>query len=193
MHTFVTLVDEKPGVSIAANLTLRANYRTGIVLAFSLILSGCKPTPTPTPTPKTDATPTAAYPPRPTTTPSPFKLFHYYNSSFTLTTPDNAPTTRSPPWYGNSATPPAPTLSTNSISPRRTSTPESPVGSTSIAAPNAPAKNTPLASSPAKPPTTPPATTPTPTNPSGTRASSSTTKKKPQLWNSEAPYTPPAN
>ncbi len=60
-------------------------------LTLALLLVGCKPNPTPTP--KTDATPTPATAPaptRPTATPATFKLFHYYNNSFTLTTPDNA-------------------------------------------------------------------------------------------------------
>ena len=62
-------------------------------LALPLLLLGCKPNPTPTP--KTEAA-SAATPapipttPRPTATPAPFKLFHYYNNSFTLTTPDDA-------------------------------------------------------------------------------------------------------
>ena len=62
-------------------------------LALVLLLVGCNSTPTSAP--KTDATPAAAPAPpptipRPTATPAPFKLFHYYSNSFTLTTPDNA-------------------------------------------------------------------------------------------------------
>ena len=60
-------------------------------LALVLLLIGCNSTSAP----KTDATRTAAPAPaptipRPTATPAPFKLFHYYENSFTLTTPDNA-------------------------------------------------------------------------------------------------------
>ena len=60
-------------------------------LALVLLLIGCNSTSAP----KTDATRTAAPAPaptipRPTATPAPFKLFHYYDNSFTLTTPDNA-------------------------------------------------------------------------------------------------------
>ena len=55
-----------------------------------VLLLGCNSTPTP---PKTVAAPAAepaATPSRTTATPASFKLFHYYNNSFTLTTPDNA-------------------------------------------------------------------------------------------------------
>lgn len=60
-------------------------------LALVLLLIGCNSTSAP----KTDATPAAAPAPAPTiprltATPAPFKLFHYYGNSFTLTTPDNA-------------------------------------------------------------------------------------------------------
>jgi hypothetical protein len=60
-------------------------------LALVLLLLGCNSTPTTAP--KTDASAVAVpapTTPRPTATPAPFKLFHYYNSSFTLITPDNA-------------------------------------------------------------------------------------------------------
>ena len=60
-------------------------------LVLVLLLLGCNSAPTTAP--KTDASAVAApapTTPRPTATPAPFKLFHYYNSSFTLTTPDNA-------------------------------------------------------------------------------------------------------
>ena len=92
LHAFVTLTDE-PDALIATNPVRRTNYRAGIALALSLALSGCNSTPAPTApaaTPAAKPPPTATFPPRPTTTPAPFKLFHYYKSSFTLTTPDNA-------------------------------------------------------------------------------------------------------
>src|SRR5215472_7277450 len=60
-------------------------------LVLVLLLLGCNSTPTTAP--KTDASAVAApapTTPRPTVTPAPIKLFHYYNSSFTLTTPNNA-------------------------------------------------------------------------------------------------------
>src|SRR5215469_14943110 len=62
------------------------------LIALVLLLPGCNST-TSTPSLKTDATsPAASTPttPRPTAAPAPFKLFHYYNNSFTLTTPNNA-------------------------------------------------------------------------------------------------------
>ena len=63
-----------------------------MALALALALLGCKSTPAPTTTPAAKPTPApaATYPPRPTATPAAFKVFHYYNNSFTLTTPDKA-------------------------------------------------------------------------------------------------------
>ena len=90
-HTFAARQNNQPGKSIPANL--RTNYSAAMALAISIALIGCKPNPTPTP--KTEAT-SAATPapttttPRPTAAPASFKLNHYYNSSFTLTTPDDA-------------------------------------------------------------------------------------------------------
>jgi hypothetical protein len=62
------------------------------VMPLTLALVGCKSTPAPNPTPATNLAPTpaATFPPRPTAAPAAFKVFHYYNSSFTLTTPDKA-------------------------------------------------------------------------------------------------------
>jgi hypothetical protein len=62
------------------------------VLALSLAFAGCSSTPAPTATPasKPAPPPTATFPPRPTVAPTTFKVFHYYKSSFTLTTPDSA-------------------------------------------------------------------------------------------------------
>ena len=54
-------------------------------LAFALVL-GCESPPRPTPKPITTAQTTTAYPPRPTTPPPPFHLFHATNDSFTLVT-----------------------------------------------------------------------------------------------------------
>jgi hypothetical protein len=88
LHTFVALVDDKPGVfARVASLFRRLN----VIVFPTVLLLGCNSTPAP----KTDTTPAPAptpvlAPTRPTATPAPFKLFHYYNSSFTLTTPDNA-------------------------------------------------------------------------------------------------------
>ena len=59
------------------------------IFATSL-MSGCKSAPAPTPAP---AQPTAAkstYPPRPTITPPPFRVFHTTDNSITLVTSDNA-------------------------------------------------------------------------------------------------------
>jgi hypothetical protein len=74
------------------NATARAssNRRFAICLAIAapLLLAGCKSTPAPNqPASTTTAT---AYPPRPTVPPSPFKLFHHDDSSFTLVTDANA-------------------------------------------------------------------------------------------------------
>jgi hypothetical protein len=84
LYTFITHPKNKLTTSIRATLSLT-------LLTF-VILLGCNSTPTPAP--KSDATPAAtrapSTTPRPTATPAPFKLFHYYNSSFTLATPDNA-------------------------------------------------------------------------------------------------------
>jgi hypothetical protein len=51
-----------------------------------LLLVGCKSSPAPSPTtPAAEATPTVTYPARPTAPPAPFKIFHHANSTFTLT------------------------------------------------------------------------------------------------------------
>jgi hypothetical protein len=73
----------------------KSRFPVSIVIAAYLLgvlsLAGCNSTPAP----KTEATP-AATPapaptiPRPTTAPAHFKLYHYYNNTFTLTTPDKA-------------------------------------------------------------------------------------------------------
>ena len=60
------------------------------LLLLPLLLLGCKSAPTPAPTPATDTTPAATYPPRPTTPPAPFRIFHHANSTFTLTVPTSA-------------------------------------------------------------------------------------------------------
>jgi hypothetical protein len=54
------------------------------------LLVGCKSGPAPAPTPAADTTPAVIYPPRPTTAPAPFKIFHHANSSFTLVVPEKA-------------------------------------------------------------------------------------------------------
>jgi hypothetical protein len=91
-----------------------------LLLLLPLLLIGCKSAPCPRAHPRTDTTPAATYPSRPTTPPAPSK------SSTTPTPPSPSPshpkrppTTKSPPSSGNSATPPAPTPSTNSKSPRK--------------------------------------------------------------------------
>lgn len=86
LHALATQHDNKP----ATPAPTRANYRAAFVLA--LTFAGCNSTPAPTPTPATKPAPApaATYPPRPSATPAAFKVFHYYNSSFTLTTPDKA-------------------------------------------------------------------------------------------------------
>ena len=88
LHTFGTHHENKP----ATPTPTRASYHTAVALALTLSLVGCNSTPTPTATPATEpaSAPATTYPPRPTATPAAFKVFHYYNNSFTLTTPDNA-------------------------------------------------------------------------------------------------------
>ena len=87
-HTFIAQHGNKPATPVPT----RASYRTGVALALTLSLVGCNSTPAPTTTPavKPAPAPAATYPPRPTATPAAFKVFHYYNNSFTLTTPDKA-------------------------------------------------------------------------------------------------------
>jgi hypothetical protein len=61
------------------------------LLLLPLLLIGCKSAPsTTTPTPANETTPTATYPPRPTTPPPAFKIFHHANSTFTLTVAPSA-------------------------------------------------------------------------------------------------------
>ena len=59
------------------------------LLLLPLLLLGCKSAPPPAPA-ATNTTPAATYPARPTTPPSPFKLFHHANNSFTLTVNEKA-------------------------------------------------------------------------------------------------------
>ena len=59
-------------------------------LLLPLLLIGCKSAPAPAPTPAAETTPAATYPPRPTTPPAPFKIFHHANSTFTITVKETA-------------------------------------------------------------------------------------------------------
>jgi hypothetical protein len=60
-------------------------------LALPLLVLGCKSTPAPAPAAEAKpAAPAITYPARSTTAPAPFKVFHHYDSSYTLTTPDKA-------------------------------------------------------------------------------------------------------
>src|SRR5450631_2874109 len=61
-----------------------------LLLLLPLLLIGCKSTPAPAPAATTDTTPAAIYPPRPTTPPAPFQLFHHGNNSFTLVVKETA-------------------------------------------------------------------------------------------------------
>ncbi|MBW4040402.1 MAG: hypothetical protein HIU91_16395 [Acidobacteria bacterium] len=63
------------------------------VMSFTL-LSGCNSTPIHTTSNITTAQPTTQYPPRPTTPPPPFHLFHATNGSFTLVTTPTATDTQ---------------------------------------------------------------------------------------------------
>jgi hypothetical protein len=60
------------------------------LVLLPLLLLGCKSAPTPAPAPATQTTPAATYPARPTTPPPAFKIFHHANSTFTLTVPEKA-------------------------------------------------------------------------------------------------------
>jgi hypothetical protein len=55
-----------------------------------VLLVGCKSSPPPAPAPTAETTSAATYPPRPSTSPAPFKIFHHANSTFTLTVKENA-------------------------------------------------------------------------------------------------------
>ena len=59
-------------------------------VAASLLLTGCKSASAPTPQPSTPIVEKSTYPPRPTTPPPPFKLFHTTDNSITLVTDANA-------------------------------------------------------------------------------------------------------
>jgi hypothetical protein len=64
-----------------------------IVIAAATLgtaLCGCKSAPAPTPASARPTTTTSTYPPRPTVTPPPFRVFHTTDNSVTLVTADNA-------------------------------------------------------------------------------------------------------
>ena len=83
LYTFITHPKNKVTASIRATLPLT-------LLALAILL-GCNSVPAPKTESTQVATPAQApAPTRTTATPASFKLFHYYNNSFTLTTPDNA-------------------------------------------------------------------------------------------------------
>jgi hypothetical protein len=60
------------------------------LILLALLLIGCKSAPTPAPTPAAETTSAAAYPPRPTIPRAAFKIFHHANSTFTLTVSEKA-------------------------------------------------------------------------------------------------------
>ena len=60
------------------------------LLLLPLLLIGCKSAPPPAPAPTTETASAATYPARPTPSPAPFKIFHHANSTFTLTVPEKA-------------------------------------------------------------------------------------------------------
>ncbi len=69
---------------------LRHNPARTFAFVLSLFLAGCK---SPAPAPSAPVEPTTAattYPARPTIAPASYKVFHFYNSSYTLVTSDNA-------------------------------------------------------------------------------------------------------
>jgi hypothetical protein len=75
---------------ISKSIIRRALLAVPCSLFPVLLLLGCKSTPTPAPHTEATPAPSITYPARPTTPPASFKLFHHYDSSFTLTTPDKA-------------------------------------------------------------------------------------------------------
>lgn len=60
-----------------------------VYIGISVML-GCKSAPTPTPAPSTPIAAKSTYPPRPTTPPPPFRVFHTTDNSITLVTDANA-------------------------------------------------------------------------------------------------------
>lgn len=71
--------------------SLRRSALFTIHYSLFTVLIGCKSSPAPAPPAQTQsAAPAITYPARPTTTPAPFKVFHHYDSSYTLTVPDKA-------------------------------------------------------------------------------------------------------
>ncbi|HEY5329468.1 MAG TPA: hypothetical protein VIJ79_06270 [Acidobacteriaceae bacterium] len=71
---------------ISAKLRLQAFAS----ITASLLLLGCKSAPTPATAPTQPTTTKSTYPPRPTITPAPFRVFHTTDNSITLVTADNA-------------------------------------------------------------------------------------------------------
>jgi hypothetical protein len=64
---------------------------TTLLLFLPLLLVGCKSAPSAAPPSTVDTIPVLTYPTRPVTTlPTPFRIFHHANSSFTLTVPESA-------------------------------------------------------------------------------------------------------
>jgi hypothetical protein len=61
-----------------------------LLLLLPLLLAGCKSARPAAPAATADATPAATYPPRPTSPPAPFKVFHHGNNSFTLVVKETA-------------------------------------------------------------------------------------------------------
>ena len=90
LNTLVAQARNEPAALTRMVTRHRASMASSAIAALALLL-GCNSTSTPKPT-ITKAT--QNYPPRPTTPPPPFKLFHATNDSFTLTTTPTATDTQ---------------------------------------------------------------------------------------------------
>ena len=87
LRTFVTRAKNKLDISTNHPTSRPRLAARALLLLLPLLLIGCKSAPA---TPTTETTPAATYPPRPTTPPAPVKIFHHANSTFTLTVKETA-------------------------------------------------------------------------------------------------------
>jgi len=82
-----------PGWYSGALSALTVVPQCGVVLTLSALafgVAGCKSAPAPAPAPSSPVVAKPAYPPRPTITPPPFRVFHTTDNSITLVTDANA-------------------------------------------------------------------------------------------------------
>jgi hypothetical protein len=71
---------------------MRSHFKTNCLFPICglLAFTGCNSSPAPTPAPSTPVVAKSTYPPRPTTAPPAFKVFHTTDNSITLVTDANA-------------------------------------------------------------------------------------------------------